>query len=327
MSATEKRTELFVGLFVFFGLAIMAVLILQFGRFGDRMRESYALSIKFDDATGIFDNVDVRLGGVKIGTVNGKPHPDPSLRGVLVDLTIFTDFQIPRNSAIRIRTAGLMGDSYISVDVPDNPSSTHFEPGEKIEGVSGGDLAALTDTAEQLSEQARILMKELTETVADVRNGIDNLNSALNKFDNDILGDENLENVKETIANFKTLSDNLSEASVKLGPAIDEIRGAVHNANGAFEGAQEIVLQLQPVIDDLEKAAGAMNDGDGLLNALLSDAELRADFIALIANLKEHGVLRYKDTATADRPAAAAEAAPRTAPTEKKSWKPFGRTR
>ncbi len=302
-------------------------MILQFGRFGDRLRESYALSIKFADATGIFDDVDVRLGGVKIGTVNGKPHPDPDLKGVLVDLTVFSDFQIPRNGEFRIRTSGLMGDSYISVEVPDDASSQYFSPGETIAGVSGGDLAALTNTAEELSTQARLLMEELTAAVADVRGGVENLNSALNKFDNDVLGADNIENVKEAIANFKDLSSNLNETSVKLGPAVDEVKGAVHNANGAFEAAQQIVLQLRPVIEDLEASTNALNDGDGLLNALLNDPALRADFIALIANLREHGVLRYKDSTPVDPAAPVAAPAPEAAPPEKKGWLPFNRKR
>jgi phospholipid/cholesterol/gamma-HCH transport system substrate-binding protein len=328
---SEKRTELLVGLFVFFGLAIMAVLILQFGSFGDRIRESYPLHVKFKDASGIRDGIDVRTGGVKVGNVKGQPQADSSLESVLVDLSIFSEYRIPNNSVIRIRSSGLMGDNFISIKLDENPSTDYFDSTVVIAGESAGDLSELTDTAEKLSVQADKLLAELTDTLAEVRHGLEDLNSALDKFDNDILGSENIENVKEAIASFRELSDNLNEASNKLGPVADEVTGAVHNANGAFEGAQEIVLQLQPVIDDLEKAADAVNDGDGLLGALLNDPALRKDFIALIANLKEHGVLRYKDTATGDRSAAGSSATPAPTPKaaapEKKGWRPFNRSR
>ena len=329
MSVSEKRTELLVGLFVFFGLAIMAVLILQFGRFGDRLRDSYALHVKFKDASGILSGVDVRVGGVKVGTVEGRPRADKTLDRVIVDLRIYSDYQIPDNSEVRIRASGLMGDNYISVKMDDTPSETYFKDQQTIEGKTPGDLAELTDTAEELSEQARQLIAELTKTVSSARLGLNDLNSALSKFDTDVLGAENLGNIKEAISNYKTLSENLSEASANLSPAIDEVKGAVHNANGAFEGAQEIVLQMQPIIDDLETAANAVNHGDGILNALLNDPALRADFIALIANLKEHGVLRYKDSApsNASALAPAQPTAPEAAPPEKKSWRPFNRKR
>ena len=51
----------------------------------------------------------------------------------------------------------------------------------------------------------------------------------------------------------------------------------------------------------MEKA----NDGDGLLSAILNDPELKENFTALVANLRENGVLRYKDTAGAEGEASA----------------------
>lgn len=337
MSVSENRTELYVGLFVFIGLAVMSVLILQFGRFGDRLKDSYPLHVNFEDATGIFDGVDVRLGGVKIGSVSGRARPDPSLRGVVVDLVIFSDYQIPRNGEIRIRTSGLMGDSYVGVEIPHPSAKEFFQPDETVDGVSGGDLEDLTNTAEELSSKAKTLLDEVTVTVKEVRKSVDTLNSALGKFDNDVLGDENIENVKVAIANLRETSEKISDASEKFGPVIDETRSAVRNANGAFESAQEIVIQLEPVIDDFEKAAkGAsvtvdkFNHGDGLLTALLNDAELRAEFTALIANLRNHGVLRYKDSAGSGSSPAPRASTPQEQPAEapeKKSWRPFNRKR
>ncbi len=53
MPTVKKQTELFVGLFIFAGLALLGGLVLQFGKFSDRLRGHYGLTIVFDDASGV----------------------------------------------------------------------------------------------------------------------------------------------------------------------------------------------------------------------------------------------------------------------------------
>lgn len=304
MSASDKRTELFVGLFVFFGLAIMAALILQFGRFEDGFKEKYPLHITFPDATGVFKGVDVLLSGVKVGTVAAKPRPNPSFNGVIVDLEIFEEFKIPRNTIFSIRTRGVMGDNYIGIEIDPNGEEGEFRnAGEVVAGKPAADLQGLALEAEDISEKAQTLLGEVTKTMQEIRSGLDNLNSALNKLDNDIMGDENLDNVKAAFANLRKTSETLRESSTKLGPVLDEAKTAVSSATATFESTQKVIERLEPVVAEFEETAEGVtlaveriNHGDGLLNALLNDPELKENFLALVTNLRIHGVLRYKDT-------------------------------
>ena len=53
MANSPKRIETLVGFFLFVGLALLGVLIMQFGRFADRFRGVYTITATFSDASGL----------------------------------------------------------------------------------------------------------------------------------------------------------------------------------------------------------------------------------------------------------------------------------
>ena len=122
MPAREKRTELLVGIFLFIGLVLLGGIIVQFGGFRDRLRETARFELVFTDASGLVRGAEVRLGGAKIGRVADNPQLNDRANGVIVPVDIFTDFQIPADSAFGIGTSGLLGDKYVDIRPPAEPS-------------------------------------------------------------------------------------------------------------------------------------------------------------------------------------------------------------
>lgn len=74
MAAREKSKQRTAGLFVLIGLLLLGVLIVEFGRFGDRFKGHYPLFLEFPQTAGIIKNSEVRLRGAKIGRV--ATHPE-----------------------------------------------------------------------------------------------------------------------------------------------------------------------------------------------------------------------------------------------------------
>ncbi|RYG15554.1 hypothetical protein EON82_26095, partial [bacterium] len=74
MGESSKKTELWVGLFVFIGLALLGALIIQFGRFGDKLDGKYKIMVVFDDASGLIKGSEIRMGGARIGKVADHPE-------------------------------------------------------------------------------------------------------------------------------------------------------------------------------------------------------------------------------------------------------------
>ena len=123
-----------------------------------RTPESYELRASFRSVEGVRVGTDVRLAGVKIGTVTGLD---------LNDTTFFADARLsvrqgivlPEDSAILISSEGLLGGNFVEV-IPGG-SPVNLEPGGEIEDtqgsvslitllmkfVSGGDAPADAGTA------------------------------------------------------------------------------------------------------------------------------------------------------------------------------------
>ena len=117
MAATQSRPEIFVGLFLFIGLAMLGGLILQFGKYSDKLKGHYSLTIVFEDASGVIKGSEVRMGGARIGQVTNLPELNDEIK-VEVELSIMAAIRIPEGSTFQINSASLLGDKLIVVTPP-----------------------------------------------------------------------------------------------------------------------------------------------------------------------------------------------------------------
>ena len=112
---SNSMRDLIVGLFVLVGLGTLAYLSLQVGglEFGGEKR--IVLHATFDDIGGLSVRAPVRIAGVKIGQVSAI-NLDDDLRAE-VALEIESGLGLSIDSAAAIRTSGLLGDQFISVEL------------------------------------------------------------------------------------------------------------------------------------------------------------------------------------------------------------------
>lgn len=107
--------DLIVGLFVLVGLATLAYLSLQVGGVEFGAAKRIALEATFDDIGGLSVRAPVRIGGVKIGQVSAIGLDAESRP--MVTLAVDAGVAISSDSTAAIRTAGLLGDQFISVEL------------------------------------------------------------------------------------------------------------------------------------------------------------------------------------------------------------------
>ena len=107
--------DLVVGLFVLVGLAALAYLSLQVGGLEFSRGERIALKATFDDIGGLSARAPVKVAGVKIGEVAGI-ELDEDLRAI-VHLSVDAKVGLSIDSSAAIRTAGLLGDQFIAVEL------------------------------------------------------------------------------------------------------------------------------------------------------------------------------------------------------------------
>jgi phospholipid/cholesterol/gamma-HCH transport system substrate-binding protein len=94
----------------------------------------YPLIASFRSAEGISLGTDVRLAGVKIGSVTSLDLNRETFRAD-VTVSVETEVTIPEDSSIAVSSEGLLGGSFVEI-IPGG-SLFNLEPGGEIEDTQG----------------------------------------------------------------------------------------------------------------------------------------------------------------------------------------------
>jgi phospholipid/cholesterol/gamma-HCH transport system substrate-binding protein len=101
----------------------------------------YDVTARFDRADGVNVGTDVRLSGIKVGTVQ-KLSLDPKTYNAVVTISMGNAIKLPDDSSVRITSDGLLGNQYLSIEP--GGSMQMIKPGGQIENTQGSiDLIGL----------------------------------------------------------------------------------------------------------------------------------------------------------------------------------------
>ena len=131
------------------GAAVVAVAVLflafAYSSTGSGPISGYEVLAKFNRADGVNIGTDVRLSGIKVGTVS-KLTLDPKTYNAVVTIAIANDVKLPDDSSVRITSEGLLGSQYLSIEP--GASMTTIVAGGEIENTQGAiDLIGLLGKA------------------------------------------------------------------------------------------------------------------------------------------------------------------------------------
>src|SRR5438552_2943944 len=277
MNRHERGLEFKVGAFVFVGLAMSGALVVQFGRLGEGLKTYYPLTVRFNDASGLLKGSDVLLAGAKIGKVSGGPRMVREGQGVDVPLKIYDYIRLPEGSKFTVGSSGLLGDRFVNVVMPPGQPKAFLAPNTYISGARETGIDDLT--------------REGGALVTDLRGTVQKIDTTVNRLNQDTLSTANMENLKSSMEHLNQATGSLAHSSKKLD-------GVIEKADSTMGSAKKAADDLDNTIADTRKLVRTATQGKGLLAALLTNQELANDLRALIGNLRAHGVLFYRDTAT-----------------------------
>ena len=130
---SDQRLEILAGAAV---LAAAVAFVMFAGQNGGYSGGTgrYELKASFRSVDGITAGSDVRLAGVKVGTITSL---DLNPKTYFADVTVSLDniILIPDDSAILISSEGLLGGNF--VELQPGGSATNFQPGDEIEDTQG----------------------------------------------------------------------------------------------------------------------------------------------------------------------------------------------
>lgn len=103
--------------------------------------EGYTVKANFDRIDGIQKGSDVRMAGIKIGTVVGQ-HLHPETYFAIVTMSISAGIKLPEDTSAAITSDGLLGDKYLSLTA--GGADDMIPPGGEITTTQGSiDLIGL----------------------------------------------------------------------------------------------------------------------------------------------------------------------------------------
>jgi phospholipid/cholesterol/gamma-HCH transport system substrate-binding protein len=284
----DRTLELKVGVFVAIGLAMIAGFVVKFGRVGEGFKTYYDLTIRFKDASGLLKGSDVLLSGARIGRVGGGPRLLREGEGVAVPLRIYDYVKIPKGSKFTVGSSGLLGDRFVSVVMPPGPATDYLPQNAVVDGAPPSGIDDLTHAGSQLIEE--------------LRGTVQNINGTFTRLNTEALPPETMRNLRTSIDHLSETTDSLAQSSKKLD-------GVVEKADAAMAAAKKDADDLQAPIAEARKTFSAAtqlireaSNGNGLLASLIKDSDMARDMRALIANLRAHGVLFYRDSAAKATP-------------------------
>ena len=107
--------ETAVGIFVAIGLLCVGYLTLKLGNIGILEGDQYRVLAKFSSVSGLRAGSTVQMYGIEVGRVE-RLGMDSEAQQAQVEMLIRKDVKIYEDALAAIKTEGLIGDKYVSID-------------------------------------------------------------------------------------------------------------------------------------------------------------------------------------------------------------------
>ena len=146
----DSPVETIVGAVVLLVAITFAVFAAQSGGVARVAGESYPVVAQFSSAGGVAPGTDVRIAGVKIGSVS-EVQLDPDSFRAVATLAIRRDIALDDGTVAKIDSEGLLGGNFIALE-PGAGLNT-LEPGDEIE-ITQGSVSFLDILGRALSAMA-----------------------------------------------------------------------------------------------------------------------------------------------------------------------------
>ncbi len=125
----KTNLEMAVGLFVLVGILCTGYLTIKLGKMEILGDNHYPLTARFDSVTGLKDGSEVEIAGVKVGQVERITLDQDSMMAI-AHLKIRKGIELSEDVIAAVKTAGLIGDKYISLIPGGSPDI--LQPGDLI---------------------------------------------------------------------------------------------------------------------------------------------------------------------------------------------------
>ena len=293
----SKREQAIVGSFVLVAAGVLVGTVFALSGAFRGPAKTYRAYFSF--AGGLEPGATVRYaGGPKVGRVEKLQLDPKDTARVEITFSVKSDLPVKADSHVKIMSMSPLGDNHLEI-IPGSDRAAFAPAGALLPSDPYVDFNALTQKINDIAPQAQQLLAtlngratDLQETLArvnDLLNGTNRANIAAALADTRGMIAENRPQVKSTV-------QNLSSASQKLQPLLDDLRKTSAQANEALSHIDSLIgdnrQDIHQAILDLRRSLVTVNDLTGRLDQTVdvnseNIDELLENFRHVSENLKE----------------------------------------
>ena len=173
--------ELRLGAFIVVTLSLLAVGVFLIGNRQSLFRPTYRVKADFPNVAGLNVGADVRVGGIREGTVksvNLPAHPGQAVT-VVVDLERRTREILKKDSVAAIRSEGLLGDKYVEITFG-SEEAVALKDGDAISSQPPFDISDLIDKTNHILDSAGATAEKAASVAAKIDQGQGTLGALVN---------------------------------------------------------------------------------------------------------------------------------------------------
>ncbi len=265
-----------VGLFFLLGLALTWVTweTLSDGKLFKQT--GYSLVAGFDNLKELKQGDEVRMAGVKIGSVERTRLAGRRAEAVL---RIDPGVKIASDATATIVMAGLIGTNYIGLDLG-TPGAPVLTDGAELRTKITPDINAIMTELGNLGQKLEGALGSITTTV----NGDGKNPGLFQKLDR--LVTDNSTKIDTTMTNLASATEKINKGEGTLGKLLndsklhDELVATVSEIKGAATDAKSFVADAQTLVNQVKS-------GKGTLGALIFDETAGNDLKVVTRNLRD----------------------------------------
>ncbi|MBI1223792.1 MAG: MCE family protein [Bacteroidetes bacterium] len=298
MSETKNNRSVIVGIFIFIGLAILAVTIFTLGSQKKAFTRSVCIDAIFDDVGGLQKGGNVWFSGLKVGTVKNIGFEGDSQVKVQMSIELSAVPHIHTDAKAKISSDGLIGNKIIVI-FGGTTAAPNIKENDLLatEGVISTDdmMATMQENNKNIlaiTTDFKSISRKLEEgegTLGALLND-PSIANKLNASATDLqLTLANLkqvsENSKHVVANFQHFSNELNQSGNSIHDFVNDTV-MYSSIIKSLDEVQKATNTLHQFTVNLNQVSSKLNQDNNTLGLLLNDPATAADIKAMMRNLE-----------------------------------------
>ncbi len=264
-----------VGLFFILGLALTWITFDVLNGGVPFKKKGYTLVAGFANLKGLKTGDEVRMAGVKVGTIKLTRLADRRVEAVLA---IDIETKIPADAVASVEQSSLLGSNYLGITFG-SPGAALLKDQDEIMTKATIDMSEVISQLGNLGSKLEQVIGDIGKTMGGGESG--NLFQRLDKLVTD-----NGPKLTETIGNLQDITNKINRGDGTLGRLVndpqmhDELLASVTEIKAAATEARGFISDTKGLVADVKS-------GKGALGVLLYDEPSANSIKVTLGNLRE----------------------------------------